>query len=66
MSNTQKIFEYKDESQADRLTRKSKDSPFMIIGQCKTKIPDKLKCPPVFDKYLLLVLFYISLLKIYM
>ncbi|KAJ0181352.1 hypothetical protein K1T71_003437 [Dendrolimus kikuchii] len=32
MSNTQPIFNYNDESQAERLTRKSKDSPFMIIG----------------------------------
>ncbi|XP_026764011.1 HIG1 domain family member 1A, mitochondrial [Galleria mellonella] len=32
MSNSQKIFDYSDESQADRLARKSKDSPFMIIG----------------------------------
>lgn len=28
----QPIFEYKDESQAERLARKSKDSPFMILG----------------------------------
>ncbi|XP_038208810.1 HIG1 domain family member 1A, mitochondrial [Zerene cesonia] len=28
----QRIFEYKDESQAQRLARKSKDSPFMILG----------------------------------
>ncbi|KAG6455540.1 HIG1 domain family member 1C [Manduca sexta] len=32
MSNTQQIFDYNEESQADRLARKSKDSPFMIIG----------------------------------
>ncbi|KAM3958263.1 HIG1 domain family member 1A, mitochondrial [Aphomia sociella] len=32
MSNSQKIFEYTDESQAEKLARKSKDSPFMIIG----------------------------------
>ncbi|VVC98303.1 unnamed protein product [Leptidea sinapis] len=28
----QPILEYKDESQAERLARKSKDSPFMILG----------------------------------
>lgn len=33
MSNPRQIFDYKDESQADRLARKSKDSPFMIIGK---------------------------------
>ncbi|KAL0849908.1 hypothetical protein ABMA28_011839 [Loxostege sticticalis] len=32
MANSQPVFEYNDESQADRLARKSKDSPFMIIG----------------------------------
>nr|XP_049697695.1 HIG1 domain family member 1A, mitochondrial-like [Helicoverpa armigera] len=32
MSNPKAVFEYRDESQADRLARKSKDSPFMIIG----------------------------------
>ncbi|XP_028164565.1 HIG1 domain family member 1A, mitochondrial-like [Ostrinia nubilalis] len=32
MANSQPIYEYKDESQADRLARKSKDSPFMIMG----------------------------------
>lgn len=28
----QKIFDYREESQAERIARKSKDSPFMIIG----------------------------------
>ncbi|XP_049887441.1 HIG1 domain family member 1C [Pectinophora gossypiella] len=32
MSNSQRIFDYTDESQAERLARKSKDSPFMILG----------------------------------
>ncbi|CAH2068970.1 unnamed protein product, partial [Iphiclides podalirius] len=32
MANSQQIFDYKDESQTERLARKSKDSPFMIIG----------------------------------
>ncbi|XP_059049187.1 HIG1 domain family member 1A, mitochondrial [Achroia grisella] len=32
MSNSQRVFDYNDESQADKLARKSKDSPFMIIG----------------------------------
>lgn len=31
MSN-KPIFDYVDESQSERLARKSKDSPFMIIG----------------------------------
>lgn len=31
--SSERVFEYNDESQADRLTRKSKDSPFMIIGE---------------------------------
>lgn len=35
MANSQPVFEYNDESQADRLARKSKDSPFMIIGKKK-------------------------------
>lgn len=30
--NPTRIYEYSDESQSDRLARKSKDSPFMIIG----------------------------------
>nr|XP_034841416.1 HIG1 domain family member 1A, mitochondrial-like isoform X2 [Maniola hyperantus] len=30
--NPQKIFDYTEESQVDRIARKSKDSPFMIIG----------------------------------
>lgn len=33
MSNSNPIFVYNEESQADRLARKSKDSPFMIIGK---------------------------------
>ncbi|XP_004922992.1 HIG1 domain family member 1A, mitochondrial [Bombyx mandarina] len=32
MTNSQQIFEYNEESQSERLARKSKDSPFMIIG----------------------------------
>lgn len=32
MSERNPIYEYNDESHADRLARKSKDSPFMIIG----------------------------------
>ncbi|XP_013196146.1 HIG1 domain family member 1A, mitochondrial [Amyelois transitella] len=32
MSKTQQIFDYNEESQAEKLARKSKDSPFMIIG----------------------------------
>ncbi|XP_013148646.1 PREDICTED: HIG1 domain family member 1C [Papilio polytes] len=32
MANSQPIFDYRDESHADKLARKSKDSPFMIIG----------------------------------
>ncbi|XP_072935682.1 HIG1 domain family member 1C-like [Epargyreus clarus] len=32
MSQSNPIFEYKTESQTDKLARKSKDSPFMIIG----------------------------------
>ncbi|CAH0722853.1 unnamed protein product, partial [Brenthis ino] len=30
--NPQRVYDYNEESQADRLARKSKDSPFMIIG----------------------------------
>ncbi|XP_050351239.1 HIG1 domain family member 1A, mitochondrial-like [Nymphalis io] len=30
--NPEKIFDYREESQAARFARKSKDSPFMIIG----------------------------------
>lgn len=33
MTNSQQIFEYNEESQSERLARKSKDSPFMIIGK---------------------------------
>lgn len=33
MSNRQPIFDYNEESQAEKLARKSKDSPFMIIGK---------------------------------
>ncbi|KAG7304286.1 hypothetical protein JYU34_011227 [Plutella xylostella] len=32
MANSRQIFEYSEESQAEKLARKSKDSPFMIIG----------------------------------
>ncbi|XP_068628249.1 HIG1 domain family member 1A, mitochondrial [Battus philenor] len=32
MANSQPVFDYREESQADKLARKSKDSPFMIIG----------------------------------
>ncbi|KAI8430183.1 hypothetical protein MSG28_000540 [Choristoneura fumiferana] len=32
MANSRPIFNYNDESQAEKLARKSKDSPFMIIG----------------------------------
>lgn len=30
--------EYKDESSGSKLARKSKDSPFMIAGECDDKI----------------------------
>lgn len=33
MSNAQPIFDYTDESHGERLTKKAKDSPFMIIGK---------------------------------
>ncbi|GBP94711.1 HIG1 domain family member 1A, mitochondrial [Eumeta japonica] len=32
MANPKPIFEYNEESQGQKLARKSKDSPFMIIG----------------------------------
>ncbi|CAG9782786.1 unnamed protein product [Diatraea saccharalis] len=32
MANSQRVFDYSEESQAEKLARKSKDSPFMIIG----------------------------------
>lgn len=32
MSNPKPVFDYNEESQGERLARKSKDSPFMIIG----------------------------------
>ncbi|CAH2990254.1 unnamed protein product [Chilo suppressalis] len=32
MPNSQPIFDYTDESQTEKFARKSKDSPFMIIG----------------------------------
>lgn len=32
MANSEPVFDYTEESQGDRLARKSKDSPFMIIG----------------------------------
>ncbi|XP_048005666.1 HIG1 domain family member 1C-like [Leguminivora glycinivorella] len=32
MASSRPAFNYNDESQADKLARKSKDSPFMIIG----------------------------------
>lgn len=35
MTDPRPIFEYNEESQADKFARKSKDSPFMIVGkQC--------------------------------
>lgn len=33
MADPRPIFEYNEESQADKLARKSKDSPFMIVGK---------------------------------
>ncbi|XP_026323337.1 HIG1 domain family member 1A, mitochondrial-like [Hyposmocoma kahamanoa] len=32
MADPRPIFEYNEESQADKFARKSKDSPFMIVG----------------------------------
>ncbi|XP_063546157.1 HIG1 domain family member 1C-like [Cydia strobilella] len=32
MANSRPAFNYNDESQSEKLARKSKDSPFMIIG----------------------------------
>ncbi|XP_053601888.1 HIG1 domain family member 1A, mitochondrial [Plodia interpunctella] len=32
MSKTQQVFDYSEESQAEKFARKSKDSPFMIVG----------------------------------
>lgn len=33
MADRRPIFEYNEESQADKFARKSKDSPFMIVGK---------------------------------
>lgn len=43
MADRAPIFEYKEESQGERLARKSKDSPFMVIGKC-CKIHFTLLC----------------------